>query len=74
MAVLPVIPVPKESLNDEFFRSQRCVEAAAFMLLISIICILIGFSCAIIAVVSPERHDRQLVILCVVVGGALCIS
>jgi hypothetical protein len=73
MALLPAIPMPKESLYDELLRSQRCLKGAALMLLISIICILISFSSASMAVVSSRWHDKQLVVGCIVVGGSVCI-
>ncbi|KAG0582745.1 hypothetical protein KC19_3G082400 [Ceratodon purpureus] len=72
MAVLPAIPMPKESLYDELFRSQRCLKTAALLLLVSIICILISFTSASIAVVSSERHDKQLVGASTALGWVVC--
>ncbi|KAG0622248.1 hypothetical protein M758_3G083700 [Ceratodon purpureus] len=74
MAVLPAIPMPKESLYDELFRSQRCLKTAALLLLVSIICILISFTSASIAVVSSERHDKQLVGASTALGWVVCIA
>ncbi|KAG0582744.1 hypothetical protein KC19_3G082300 [Ceratodon purpureus] len=74
MAVLPAIPMPKESLYDELFRSQRCLKAAVLLLLVSIICILISFTSASIAVVSSERRDKQLVGACIALGWIVCIA
>jgi hypothetical protein len=73
MAVLPAIPMPKESLYDELLRSQRCLKGAALMLLVSIICILVSFSSASMVVVSSRWHDKRLVVGCIVVGGSVCI-
>ena len=73
MALVPAIPMPKESLYDELLRSQRCLKGAALMLLVSIICILISFSSASMGVVSSRWHDKRLVVGCIVVGGSLCI-
>ncbi|KAG0627664.1 hypothetical protein M758_2G219100 [Ceratodon purpureus] len=72
MALLPAIPMPKESLYDELLRSQRCLKASAFMLLISIMCVLISFSSASIAVVSSDWYQKQIVVACIVCGGAVC--
>lgn len=73
MAVLPAIPMPKESLYDELLRSQRCLKGAALMLLVSIMCILVSFSSANMAVVSSRWRDKGLVVVCIVVGGSVCI-
>ncbi len=73
MAVLPAIPMPKESLYDELLRSQRCLKASALMLLIAIMCILISFSSASIAVVSSAWGQKQLVVAGIVCGGAVCM-
>ncbi|KAG0620825.1 hypothetical protein M758_4G247300 [Ceratodon purpureus] len=72
MAVLPAIPMPKESLYDELFRSQRCLKFAALMLLIAILCLLAAFSSASIAVVSSEVHDWLVVVPCILLGGIIC--
>ncbi|KAG0588739.1 hypothetical protein KC19_2G265600 [Ceratodon purpureus] len=73
MALLPAIPMPKESLYDELLRSQRCLKASAFMLLVSIMCVLISFSSASIAVVSSDWYQKQIVVASIVFGGAVCI-
>ncbi|KAG0581325.1 hypothetical protein KC19_4G242800 [Ceratodon purpureus] len=73
MAVLPAIPMPKESLYDELFRSQRCLKFAALLLLIAILCLLAAFSSASIAVVSSEVHDKLVVVPCILLGGIICI-
>ena len=73
MAVLPAIPMPKESLYEELLRGQRCLKGAILMLLVSIICLLVSFSSSSLAVVSSEWEDRKLVVSCVVCGGVVCV-
>ncbi|KAG0588276.1 hypothetical protein KC19_2G231000 [Ceratodon purpureus] len=73
LALLPAIPMPKESLYDELLRSERCLKASAFMLLISIMCVLISFSSASIAVLSSDWYQKQIVVASIVCGGVVCI-
>jgi hypothetical protein len=58
-AITPTIPMLRESTQDEIRRSQRNSKIAISLLLISIIAILISFSCSSIVVMSPlYGHDR----------------
>lgn len=73
MAVLPAIPMSKESLYDEMLRSERCLKTSVAFLLVSIMCIIASFSSASIAVVYPEWHSRKFAILSIALGVVLCL-
>jgi hypothetical protein len=73
MAIILAIPMPKEPFHSEFKRSRVCLRCAALMLLLSIICLLISFSAASMAVVSTDWNKRRLVVLYVGLGGGVCI-
>lgn len=72
-AVIPSLPMPKESLNDEVKRSQRSIRVASVLLLISIVCILASFSAASIAVVPYGWSERTVVGICILLGGLVCL-
>ena len=60
-AVTPAIPMLRESTRDEIRRSQRSNKIAICLLLISIICILVSFSCSSIEVMRPfYGYDRKM--------------
>ena len=73
-AITPAIPMLRESTQDEIRRSQRNSKIAISLLLISIIAILISFSCSSVVVMSPfYGHDRGLMFYTVGVGATICI-
>ena len=72
-AVIPSLPMPKESMDDEVKRSQRSIRVASVLLLIAIVCILTSFSAASIAVVPFGWSERTVVSICILLGGVVCL-
>ena len=72
-AVIPSLPMPKESMDDEVKRSQRSIRVASVLLLIAIVCILASFSAASIAVVPFGWSERTIVGICILLGGVVCL-
>lgn len=72
-AVIPSLPMPKESTDDEVKRSQRSIRFATILLLISIVCILASFSAASIAVVPYGWSERIVVGICIILGVVVCL-
>lgn len=74
MAMIPSLPMPRESLLDELRRIQRTVAVAISFLLVSIICVLISFAAASIAVIPEEWHYERLSYSSVILGGLICLG
>jgi hypothetical protein len=72
-AVIPSLPMPKESMYDEVKRSQRSIRVASVLLLIAIVCILASFSAASIAVIPFGWSERTVVGICILLGGVVCL-
>jgi hypothetical protein len=74
-AVIPSLPMPKESMDAEAKRSQRVgsIRVASVLLLIAIVCILASFSAASIVVVPFGWSERTAVGICILLGGVVCL-
>ena len=74
MAMIPSLPMPRESLLDELRRIQRTVSVAISFLIVSIISVLISFAAASIAVMPEEWHYQRLTYSSVILGGFICLG
>ena len=72
LAIMPSLPMPHEGLRDELHRSRRTVALAISVLLLSILSILVSFTCSSITGI-PDDYSWGLKFYPVFIGGLACL-